>query len=121
MQTYEGTCPYCGYTEIIMAESQDEADEEVTRRCRCGGYQKQLRRNKLQDAIWTISQEDKERNFREICGSLIGILNDIGFDVMEHRIEKAQLVIEQTTITIAENGGKVKVTRVAKTQAEEEA
>ena len=55
------------------------------------------------------------------CGSLIGILNDIGFDVMEHRIEKAQLVIEQTTITIAENGGKVKVTRVAKTQAEEEA
>ena len=85
------------------------------------GYQKQLRRNKLQDAIWTISQEDKERNFREICGSLIGILNDIGFDVMEHRIEKAQLVIEQTTITIAENGGKVKVTRVAKTQAEEEA
>lgn len=121
MQTYEGTCPYCGSTEIIMADTQEDADEEVTRRCRCGGYQKMLRRNKLQDAIWTISQEDKERNFREISGSVIAILDNIGYDVLEHRIEKAQLLIDQTTVTIAESGGKVKVTRTAKTQAEEEA
>ena len=81
MQTYEGTCPYCGYTEIIMADTQDEADEEVTRRCRCGGYQKQLRRNKLQDAIWTISQEDKERNFREICGRTLCLAAQLSDEV----------------------------------------
>ena len=29
---YEGVCKYCGCTEIIMEESQERANEEVSRR-----------------------------------------------------------------------------------------
>ena len=120
MQTYEGTCLYCGATEIIMAESQEEADDEVTRLCRCGGKEKQERRFRLQNAVWGIAQEDKERNFRDVNG-ILQLLNEAAYAVMDRKIEKAQFTVAETTITLASSGGKVKVTRAAKTLAEEEA
>lgn len=40
---YEGKCRYCGETEIMMAESQKEADQITSENCDCGGYEEELR------------------------------------------------------------------------------
>lgn len=120
MSTYEGTCLYCGHTEIIMADNQDEADEDVTARCLCGGQKKQERRFKLQNATWAIAQEDKERNFRDV-NAILPILNESAYAVMDRKIEKAQFTVAETTITIMASGGKVRVLRTAKTELQEEA
>lgn len=37
MNTYEGTCRYCGEMKLIIAESQEAADNLISAGCSCGG------------------------------------------------------------------------------------
>ena len=98
---YEGRCKYCGHTELILSESQEQADENVTRKCMCDGREREDRRNKLTQAINDISKADEYLNLKELDGSTKGL---------------ASITVQGSTITI-KGGAKIRVQRNAKTTA----
>ena len=106
---YEGRCKYCGHTELILSESQEQADENVTRKCMCDGREREDRRNKLTQAINDISKADEYLNLK-------GLVHRIGDMVLDEIIEKASITVQGSTITI-KGGAKIRVQRNAKTTA----
>ena len=45
MESFTGTCSYCGQTKIVMAESQKDANERVTLDCSCPEIHARLHAN----------------------------------------------------------------------------
>lgn len=37
LKQFEGRCRYCGETDFVFAEDQEQADRSVTERCECEG------------------------------------------------------------------------------------
>lgn len=113
---YEGRCKYCGHTELILSESQEQADEHVSRKCLCEGREIEERRNKLNQAITEITKADEYLNLRELDENTKDLVHGIGEMVLDEKIEKASITVQGSTITI-KGGSKIRVLRNAKTTA----
>ena len=99
-----------------MSESQEQADEHVSRKCLCKGREIEERRNKLNQAIMEIAKADEYLNLRELDESTKGLVLRIGNMVLDEQIEKASITVQGSTITI-KGGSKIRVLRNAKTTA----
>ena len=78
MKSYEGTCRYCGVTDIIMAESQVEADKLTSESCLCGGYQEELRHNAWAEAIVKVWRGDERYNMDKMSSEMKKALAETG-------------------------------------------
>nr|WP_315456236.1 hypothetical protein [uncultured Prevotella sp.] len=103
---YEGRCKYCGHTELILSESQEQADEHVSRKCLCEGRKIEERRNKLNQAITEITKADEYLNLRELDENTKDLVHGIGEMVLDEKIEKASITVQGSTITI-KGGSKI--------------
>ena len=114
MNTYDGRCLYCGLVQPIMAESQEEADSLITRKCDCAGAAKQRKIDTLTENILNITAEGhcEESNLKPIEPAAVDMLIAAGALVVHGAIDKVQISAEGSTITIAVGSkGQVKVTR----------
>lgn len=118
-ESFEGICKYCGESDILMAESQLEADEEVSRKCECGGWEAEEKQQQLIAAIRTQSAENTELNFKKLDEAQVDMLIDIGILVLEGKIDKATIAVKQSTVVIT-GGVKIKVQRKAMAESTEE-
>lgn len=116
---YEGVCKYCGCTEIIMEESQERANEEVSRRCICAGAEIEDKRKKLAQAIKEISRADELLNLKELDLEQTRLISNIGNMVIDEKVDKASITLQGSTITVR-GGDKIKVQRNAKTMTSKE-
>ena len=116
---YEGVCKYCGRTEIIMEESQERANEEVSRRCICAGAEIEDKRKKLAQAIKEISRADELLNLKELDLEQTRLILNIGNMVIDEKVDKASITLQGSTITVR-GGDKIKVQRNAKTTTSKE-
>lgn len=57
MRMQLGRCKYCGEELALMAESQQEADEEITERCNCRGAIRHRRFEKAHDILSCIEAD----------------------------------------------------------------
>lgn len=121
MNTYEGVCRFCGETEILMAESQEEADDQVTRQCRCKGWKKVKRSEEIEQTIWKLCAENWVCNFPKVDDETTILIANTAVAVNDGQIEKATFSVAGTTITMQPSGDRVKVVRQAKTEKSEEA
>lgn len=51
MDTYQAKCKYCGNEQPIMAENQEDADEEMSNKCECGSASTEQKKAKLMERI----------------------------------------------------------------------
>ena len=93
MNTYDGRCLYCGIVQPIMAESQEEADNLITRKCDCAGAAKQRKIDALTENILNITAEGhcEESNLKPIEPAAVDMLIAAGALVVHGAIDKLQI------------------------------
>ena len=64
-EKYFGTCRFCGQTELILADTPEEADEAAMRDCKCAGAfdfrQKQNQKEKGKSALRALFVAKSDR------------------------------------------------------------
>lgn len=104
MNTYEGICRYCGDMKLIIAESQEAADNIISAGCSCGGADEDQKIKKICE------------NAKEIAEGLEPIITDIlctlGALMPKEVLSKVTLDIGHVKITAQINSkGQVKFKR----------
>lgn len=100
MNTFEGVCTFCGETEILMAESKEDADRIVTEKCSCGGYNKRKRAELLLEYIDDITKENPEKNFRAMEDAQVTGIKDAAIDVLYGHFDEVRISVAGSVVTI---------------------
>lgn len=62
METYQGTCRFCGNIQSTPAEDRFDADEKISRTCECGGFHQEQRRGAAKKNIEELFGEKAQEN-----------------------------------------------------------
>lgn len=111
MDTYQGTCKYCGDIKPIMAQSQDAADERVSNECACGGAKLEEIKARLMANINFISRKNEEKALSQLTEEQVKILKRVGAEIVNGNIEKAVFDFGSSKVTIWNAGEKYKIKR----------
>lgn len=94
-----GTCPFCGQTQIVEADSQHEADRIAAQRCNCDNNLKRIKQ--LEDNIDSLCGEEiKAFGMDIVTEEVIDELKAIGALCIYGHIETAAFRIADSSITI---------------------
>lgn len=93
--TYEGTCKYCGSMQPILAVSQEEADNLISRTCSCDGAAEEERVDRICKNAEEIS--------KGLEAPIKDILATIGCLVQQGVMNKATFKVENVTLTVSIN------------------
>lgn len=109
MQSFMGRCLYCGASVGVMAESQELADDAVSKKCQCGGARLAEKKEDVKNELEIyIGESCEEEGFRPVTKEVYGAILQIGELVAERKIRKVSLTVDGTTVSII-GGDKVKV------------
>lgn len=113
MQTFEGTCRFCGQIQPVMAESPEEADSIVTDRCNCDGAIFEKRKACLKENIAEVAGAGCEKyGFNPLDVEITNLLYAAGVMVMLDKMQQISVSADGTAVKISVNTkGQVKVTR----------
>ena len=113
MKTFEGICKFCGSVQPIMADSQEEANELVSKGCTCTGAEREEKKEKLRQAIDDVTGEGSTvYGMRPMSEQVVDLLQQAGLMVMDGKISKVAVSIEGVNITInLSSKGQTKVKR----------
>ena len=111
MDTYQGTCKYCGEVKPIMAESQEEADERVSKDCTCGGAKSEEIKAKLMANINFIARRNEDKALTQLSEEQVKILKRAGSAIVDGHLVKAIFNFGYSKVTIWNAGEKYKVKR----------
>ena len=100
MNTFEGVCTFCGETEILMAESQEDADRIVTEKCSCGGYSMRERADLLLEYIDDITKENPEKNFKAMEDAQVMGIKDAAIYVFYGHFDEVKISVAGSAVTI---------------------
>lgn len=112
MDTYQGTCKYCGAVQPIMAVSQEAADEEMSNTCDCRGAEMEQKQIMLMQQISYIAQGDYDDAFLPLSEMVVKMLKQAGKDIVQGYCDQAEFVVRDSKIKIWNNGEKYKISRI---------
>ncbi|WP_338547791.1 hypothetical protein V1225_05820 [Emergencia sp. JLR.KK010] len=113
MDTYQGTCKYCGETKLIMEESQDAADEQVSKDCSCGGAKLEEIKARLMANINFISRKNEKKALSQLTDEQVKLLKRAGAEIVNGNCYKAVFDFESSKVTIWNAGEKYRIKRTA--------
>lgn len=116
MNTYEGVCRYCGNIEPVMAGSQEEADNIISKTCTCSGAVLADRQEQLiQNLEMTIGPACEDAGFDAFEAELVSAISIIARFVLIDSLQSVTVTHGNTTLKITINTkGQVKVSRAEK-------
>ena len=53
LKQFEGRCRYCGESDFVFAETQEQADKAVTEKCECEGC---IEIRRYEDALYVVNK-----------------------------------------------------------------
>lgn len=113
MDTYQGTCKYCGETKPTMEESQDAADERVSNECSCGGAKLEEVKVRLMANINFISRKNEGKALSQLSEEQVKMLKRAAIEIISDNLDKAIFDFGSSKVTIWSTGEKYKVKRTA--------
>ena len=113
MDTYQGTCKYCGNEKSIMAESQSAADEQVSKDCSCGGAKLEKIKARLMANINFISRKNEGKALSQLSEEQVKMLKRAAIEIISDNLDKAIFDFGSSKVTIWSTGEKYKVKRTA--------
>lgn len=121
MDTYQGTCRYCGDIKPIMAESQEAADERVSNDCVCCGAKIEEIKARLMANINFISRKNEEKALSQLTEEQVKLLKSAGAEIVNGNCHKAVFDFGSSKVTIWDTGEKYKVKRTTTREEQAEA
>ena len=119
MNTFEGVCRYCGSMVSILADSQEEADELVTRQCTCEASELEKKKARLMENIKEVCTSSG--NMRIMDQGEISAAQIMARWIFEETITGITISFSHSNIRVWESGEKIKVKRTAKVEETREA
>lgn len=122
MNTYEGTCRYCGNIQPVMAMDQIDADEQISEKCSCGGAELEKRKKRLlQNVQETVGKDAVNFGYSQVSVEQEELITSMALAVLHGWIDSASCRFGGTSISIREAGEKVKVQRTDTKKSERSA
>lgn len=119
MESIVGRCKFCGFERGVFAENKLEADEAVAKACSCGGYEREMDKERkkfeLKRELGRLMEEDENGEFASISADILNEIYKIGTLIIEEQMEKVMFNIGTEVITIT-GGQKIKVRRRKKVE-----
>ena len=107
MDTYQGTCKYCGETKPIMEESQDAADERVSNKCSCGGAKLEKIKARLMANIDFISRKNEEKALSQLSEEQVKMLKRAAIEIKSDKHDKAIFDFGSSKVNSCSTGEKI--------------
>ena len=111
MENYLGKCQFCGNEQPIMADSQIDADEQVSNGCDCGQASAAQKKAKLMERINYIAAGKYNPAFSELTEEQTKMLRQGGRDVVSGICQAITFDVEDSKVKIWTDGEKFKVKR----------
>lgn len=115
VKTLNGTCKYCGQSQMVSADTEEKANEMAEAACSCKEGQASRRIKSARDKV--------DAQFSEFSEETVDLIHDCVCAVNYGTIKSATLALDSTTkvsISISGNGEKIFVTRTDTEVAKEE-
>lgn len=111
MGTYQGTCKYCGNTQLIMAMDQIDADEKISEECSCGGAKLERRKEALlQNIKQIVGKEAPNSGLSQVTTDQEQLITDLALGVLHGKIEAATIKLAGLKVSVS-GVEKVKIRR----------
>lgn len=99
MTEMTGTCRYCGQAQIVMADSQAEADLTATESCSCDNVIKKIKQFG-ENVEKVCGQEATSFGMEQLTEEVIDIIKDCGTACLRGLVDSASLRVTDSTISI---------------------
>lgn len=121
MDTYQGTCKYCGDIKPIMAESQEAADERVSNECSCGGKKLEEIKARVMANIDFLARKNEGKALSQLAEEQVKLLKRAAAEIVDGNCHKAVFDFGSSKVTIWDTGEKYKVKRTTTREEQAEA
>ena len=121
MENYMGRCIYCGHERGVMAESQEQADAEITASCSCSGAKSAEKLKQVNEKLRRCIGDKTDRNiFLPVEDDVYSAISCIAEMIINGQMDAATFAVEGTKVTISRGKDKVKVKRTRVYEQREE-
>ena len=111
-EVVRGVCSYCGQTQMVEADSDEEANRIATENCRCDAGKKARNARQCADNIEQICGSNaKEYGMEAVITDIIEALQGLGSLCVYGYIEAASIRLPDSTIAIKQTKDGVAVSR----------
>ena len=114
MKTFEGVCRYCGTTDILMAESQEEADRLTSEKCSCGGFAYEARHADWMDSVSTVCLGKSRYSMAELSSEEYGAITQSAEAIFQGVYEQVKIKLPNNETVDMTAGDKCKIIRTRK-------
>ena len=112
VQDLLGVCKGCGQTMMVVATSQEQADEIATEKCDCPAGEMIRKKKELDERLGElIGEEAPQYGWDATTPEIFEVIRQIGHIVSEGKIESVGIRIDKTSLRIANRGGKIVIER----------
>ena len=112
MENYTGICRYCGQTQIVTAESQEDADARVTVECSCPGGELERKKNHVKSQLdELIGELAPDNGWDPVRPEAFDAIKELAFLITEEKISSCAMRIDDTNLKISRNKGKINIER----------
>ena len=112
VQDLLGVCKGCGQTMMVVATSQEQADEIATEKCDCPAGEMFRKKKELDERLGElIGEEAPQYGWDATTPEIFEAIRQIGHIVSEGKIESVGIRIDKTSLRIANRGGKIVIER----------
>ena len=112
MESYTGTCKHCGQTQIITAESQEDADERVSLECSCPGGELERRKKHVKEQLdELIGELSPDNGWDPVRPDTFKTILEVGYRVAEGLITSCAMRVDDTNLKITRSKGKINIER----------
>lgn len=121
MDTYQGTCKYCGDIKPIVAESQEAADERVSNECSCGGKKLEEIKARVMANIDFLARKNEGKALSQLAEEQVKLLKRAAAEIVDGNCYKAVFDFGGSKVTIWQAGEKYKTKRTTTREEQAEA
>lgn len=112
VQDLLGDCKGCGQTMMVVATNQEQADEIATEKCDCPAGEMIRKKKELDERLGElIGEEAPQYGWDATTPEIFETIKEIGNIVAEGKIESVGIRIDNTSLRIANRGGKIVIER----------
>lgn len=112
MESYTGICKHCGQTQIVKAESQEDANERTTLECSCpGGELERTKKHVREQLDVLIGELAPDNGWDPVRPEVFETIKAMADRIAENLISSCAMRVDGTNLKISRSKDKINIER----------
>ena len=112
MESYTGTCTYCGLTQIVTAASAEDADARVALECNCPGGELERKKKHVREQLDVLIGElAPDNGWDPVRPEVFEAINAVADRIAENLISSCAMRVDGTNLKISRSKDKINIER----------